>query len=146
MTEAVSEIRCSECRARNRIPTARLADRPKCGRCKQPLLPDKPIPSTDSMFAEDVLKSPVPVLVDFWAPWCGPCLNIAPVLDRIASDHSGGLKVVKVNVDECPQCAGSYGIRSIPALKLFRDGAVIDELIGAVPRSTIEAMLERHAS
>ena len=101
-------------------------------------------PVTAESFGAAVLKSDRPVLVDFWAPWCGPCRLVGPLVDGIAQDYSDRLKVVKVNVDQHPELATEYGIRSIPTLLVFREGRKVDSLVGAVPRATLVAPLERH--
>ena len=93
------------------------------------------IDGTDSNFLQEVLKSELPVLVDFWAPWCGPCRMIAPVVEEIAGELSGRLKVVKVNTDENQQIASQYGIRSIPTLGIFIKGKMVDGILGAVPKT-----------
>jgi len=98
----------------------------------------------DSSFHEEVIKSNCPVLVDFWAPWCGPCRMIASVVDEIANEYSGNLKVVKVNTDENPSTATEYGIRSIPTLMIFDQGKKIDTVIGAVPKSTLASLLQKN--
>ncbi len=100
----------------------------------------------DEQFESEVLKSDIPVLVDFWAPWCGPCRIIAPSLEEISKEYSGKIKVVKVNVDEAYQTATQYGIMSIPTLMVFKNGAVVDKVIGALPKSEIENMINKHIS
>ncbi|WP_341526976.1 thioredoxin [Nostoc sp. UHCC 0302] len=99
---------------------------------------------TDSTFKQEVLDSNVPVLVDFWAPWCGPCRMVAPVVDEIASQYEGQLKVVKLNTDENPQVASQYGIRSIPTLMIFKGGQKVDMVVGAVPKTTLATTLEKY--
>jgi thioredoxin len=96
------------------------------------------VEGTDQNFDQEVLKSDVPVLVDFWAPWCGPCRMIAPIVEQIARDYQGKLKVVKLNTDENEQVAIKYGIRSIPTLGIFKNGQVVDAVIGAVPKQFLE--------
>ncbi len=99
---------------------------------------------TDSTFKQEVLDSNVPVLVDFWAPGCGPCRMVAPVVEEVAQQYEGKIKVVKVNTDENPQVASQYGIRSIPTLMIFKGGAKVDTVVGAVPKSTLSQTLEKH--
>ena len=101
-------------------------------------------PVTDESFEKDVLGSAVPVLVDFWAPWCGPCRMVAPVVDEIAEQYEGQIKVVKLNTDENPSVASQYGIRSIPTLMIFKDGQRVDMVVGAVPKTTLATTLEKY--
>ena len=99
------------------------------------------IEGTDTNFDQEVLKSEIPVLVDFWAPWCGPCRMVGPSVEELAEELTGKLKVVKVNTDENQEVAIKYGIRSIPTLGIFKDGNMVDGLIGAVPKQTIKNKL-----
>jgi thioredoxin 1 len=99
---------------------------------------------TDQSFKQEVLDSQIPVLVDFWAPWCGPCRMVAPVVDEISEQYDGQVKVVKVNTDENPNVASQYGIRSIPTLMIFKDGQRVDMVVGAVPKTTLANTIEKY--
>ncbi|MEM6426177.1 MAG: thioredoxin [Cyanobacteria bacterium P01_H01_bin.119] len=99
---------------------------------------------TDSTFKQEVLESAVPVLVDFWAPWCGPCRMVAPVVEEISEQYDGKVKVVKVNTDDNPSVASQYGIRSIPTLMVFKEGKRVDMVVGAVPKTTLANTLEKY--
>ncbi len=103
---------------------------------------DKIVHTSDDRFEDDVLKSATPVLVDYWAEWCGPCKMIAPILDEIADDYAGKLQIVKLNIDENPATPPKYGIRGIPTLMLFRDGSVHAQKVGALSKSQLAAFLD----
>jgi thioredoxin 1 len=107
-------------------------------------MPAKPV--TDDSFDQDVIKSTMPVLVDFWAPWCGPCRMVAPIVEEIAEEFAGKLKVFKLNTDENPNIASEYGIRSIPTLMVFKDGEKVDTVVGAVPKSTLSQTVSKYTS
>lgn len=137
---------CAACGATNRVPRAKLATgaRPVCGRCKQPLaVAASPIVVSDRTFAADVERSPLPVLLDAWAPWCGPCRTLAPVIDELATELAGRVRVAKLNVDENPATASRFDLRSIPTLLVFRDGDEVDRMIGAHPKADIVRRLAR---
>jgi len=100
--------------------------------------------ATDENFQKEILESDIPVLVDFWAPWCGPCRMIAPTIDELADEYVGMFKVAKLNTDENMDSALEYGIRSIPTLGIFRDGQMVDTIIGAAPKKTLKAKIDAH--
>lgn len=101
---------------------------------------------TQATFQSDVLESNEPVLVDFWAPWCGPCRMLAPVVEKVAEKFAGKARVVKLNTDENPSLAGHYGVSGIPCLILFKGGQVADRIVGYVPENTISSMLSKHVA
>jgi thioredoxin 2 len=134
-----TETRCPSCGARNRVPVV-AKGRPRCGTCKTdlPWLVD----AGDTDFDAAISASVMPVLVDLWAPWCGPCRMVAPALENIAADHAGKLRVLKVNVDESPIVAGRLGAQSIPTLVLFDGGNEVARQIGAHPEHGIRSWID----
>lgn len=138
-------IRCLKCGTKNRLSEERLNEKPLCGKCHEPLvIPQekaKPVEVTDESFAREVLASESSVLVDCWAPWCGPCRKVGPVMEELASDYASAVKIAKLNVDENPAIAEQYGIRSIPTMLFFKDGKLVQRLVGALPKEEIEKNL-----
>ena len=139
-------IRCPVCGANNRGDPNKVAhgNEPVCGRCKAPLpVSNKPFVVTDATFAAEVERSPVPVLLDLWAPWCGPCRIIAPVLEELAAEMAGRVRIAKLNVDENQMTAGRFNVRSIPTLLVFKSGKEVDRLVGVAPKTELRQRLER---
>jgi thioredoxin 2 len=132
-------VACPSCSTKNRVRTT-SSGVPRCSVCHE-MLPWV-VEATETSFDSE-LQSSVPVLVDFWAPWCGPCRAVSPLVERLAQEHAGKLKVVKLNVDDAPALSQRYGIRGIPLLTLFNDGAEVDRLTGAAPYAMLESWLER---
>jgi thioredoxin 2 len=131
---------CPSCGTRNRIPSS-ASGRPRCSECRTdlPWLAD----ATDADYDAVVGASSLPVLVDCWADWCGPCRMVSPIVEQAAADRAGQLKVVKVDVDANPQVASRLGVQGIPALFLVRRGRVVDQQVGAVPKHALDAWLDR---
>jgi len=123
----------------------RLGKAAVCGKCKSVLhgADDEPLIVTDGSFGELVERSPIPVLLDMWAPWCGPCLMVGPVVDQLAKEWAGRVRVGKMNVDESPVISARFGIQSIPALLIFRGGREVDRMVGAQPKAEILRHLDR---
>ncbi len=142
-------VPCPACGTKNRIPAERVGQVALCGRCGERFpthpLPARPVTTTDGAFASLVATTPVPLLVDCWAPWCGPCRMVAPMLEEVAREFADRLVVAKLNVDENPATAARLGAKSIPTLVLFKDGREVDRLVGA-PRApaALREWLARH--
>ena len=137
---------CNKCSAKNRVPISRINETPKCGKCGTALsneILSRPVNVTDATFDREVLGSALPVLVDCWAPWCGPCRSIGPVFDELAVKYKGRLKITKLNLDENPGIGSRYSISSVPTLFLVKNGRIIDTLLGARPREQLESQIAR---
>ncbi len=138
-------IRCTKCGAKNRVPENRISESPKCGKCGTTLgleIFDSPVNVTDNDFHREVMQSSIPVLVDCWAPWCGPCRAVGPVLDDLAKTYKGRLKIAKVNVDENPVTGSKYRIQSIPTMLFVKNGNLVDQVTGALPKEALEARIK----
>jgi thioredoxin len=122
-----------------------LHQKPLCGKCGEPLVTTqqkaRPVEVSDNSFAREVLMSDTSVLVDCWAPWCSPCRTLSPIIDELASDYANGVKVTKLNVDENPVSASQYGIRSIPTMLFFKEGKLVERLVGVQSKEEIEKHL-----
>ena len=138
-------ISCPSCGAANRVQPADQENlEPVCGRCKTPLTAVGPVTVTDANFAQEVEQSRIPVLLDMWAPWCPPCRMIAPIIEQLASELAGRVRVGKLNTDENQQTASRFSVRSIPTLLVLKDGIEIDRLVGAHPKDEILRRLAPH--
>jgi len=138
-------LRCKQCGAKNRVPKQRLNDRPICGKCRAPLPPepifDQPVVVTDQTFQQEVLDFSGPVLLDCWAPWCGPCQMVAPLLIQLAKEFAGRAKIAKLNVDQNPITAGRYHVMSIPTMLLFKNGQLVNSIAGALSKNEMDRHL-----
>jgi thioredoxin 2 len=148
----MSVVACAKCGAKNRVDErAAAARRAVCGKCGTPLKTTaggtkaktaQPLTVTDSTFELEVLRAgAIPVLLDCWAPWCGPCRIIAPVLDQLAAEAGGQYRIAKLNVDENPQTAAQFSVQSIPTMLVFKNGALVDRFVGVQPKEVLAARL-----
>ena len=142
---SATEIICTRCDGIVRVPDDRLQDAPKCPRCHERLFTGHPVELTSANFARHVGQSGVPVVVDFWAPWCGPCRSMAPVFERVAAETEPAARFAKLNTDEAQEIAGRYGIRSIPTLMVFKGGREVARQAGAMDAASLRRWLDANA-
>jgi thioredoxin 2 len=139
-------LRCQFCEAWNRIDAARAADRPKCGKCSKPMLLDRPYPLNEETFQRTIAEAEVPVMIDFYADWCGPCKMMAPFVDDLARSYMGRALVAKLDTDRAQKTSGSLNIRGIPTTIVFKGGKEVERQTGAVQKPVLQAMLDRAVS
>ena len=137
MNSETMHIVCRHCATVNRVVQERMGEQARCGRCKQALFTGKPVTLNDENFDLHVTKSDLPIVVDFWAPWCGPCRMMAPAFEQAAGALEPGVQLAKLNTEEAPRTASRFGIRSIPTLAIFRGGSEIARQSGAVDYVTL---------
>jgi thioredoxin 2 len=137
VTESTLIVSCPHCQSGNRVPSGRLDQTPRCGKCHEALFTGKPLPLDARAFEQQVVRSDLPVLVDFWAPWCGPCRSMAPHFDAAAADLEPRLRLAKVDTEAEPELGARYGIRSIPTMILFHAGREIARQSGAMGQGQI---------
>jgi len=139
-------VRCPFCAKLNRVDASRAKDRPTCGECSRPILLDRPVIVTDQDLDRVIAESDIPVVVDFYADWCGPCKFMAPVFDEAARERTGSILFTKLDTDRNQQMAMKYGIRGIPTLVVFKGGREIERQVGAVPKPALNKILDRATS
>ena len=143
MTADSKILRCNHCGTRNRAPLDKLGDRPICGKCREPLPSGAtgPVIVTDATFNDQIMNFPGPVMLDCWAPWCGPCKQMSPVMNQLAAEYAGIVKIAKLNVDQNPLVSDKFNVLSVPTLLFFNGGRLVNTIPGAASKPEIQRHL-----
>ena len=145
MTQDALHLVCPHCHTTNRLAADRLGEAPNCGKCHRPPFTGHSVALDEAAFEKHVARSQIPVLVDFWAPWCGPCRMISPVYEELASGAGDGTTFLKVDVDDQPEVAAAAGVTAMPTFKFFKDGQLLDTIVGA-DAAKLQSLTKEHLS
>ncbi len=138
-------IVCPDCNTTNNVPDEKTADNPKCGKCKSPLFAGSVVELDQNSFMTHTTKNHIPTVVDFWAPWCGPCVSFAPTFAEIASEEEPNFRFAKLNTEEHQAISQQFGIRSIPTLMVFKEGKIVGQISGALPKNEFKRWINQYA-
>jgi thioredoxin 2 len=141
-----SRVVCPHCHVTNQLPAGRLADQPRCGKCHEPLFGGGPAELSGAAFERHLARNDILMLVDFWAPWCGPCRMVEPIVEELAEEYGDKVKFLRMNTDDNVNTASQYGIRAIPTLLVFKGGQPVGQVIGFRPKSDLKKVIDQALS